>query len=188
MANGMTLGEIIDEISEKVKITISETSIIRKINNIQQDIFRKYYRVPTVTKADLQSGFAIYDLPCSISSIIEVVVNGVEYDYQSLYGEGNTNFFYGINNKIGIFPTPKTNVSNGLLIFHYSVPTKLTTDDIDNYPDLDSDFHMLLVYGVISDIAEDAKISAQNIALYNDLLKDLISVSGELIPPTIRVE
>lgn len=171
---GLTVGEILTEIIEKVSHNLSDESIIRKINELQKEIFRKYSRVATVEKINMKTGFGLYTLPCPLSNFIEVLVEGKEYKYRNLYEKDDIDqFYYSIKNALGIYPTPKKDLDNGILVYFWKQPVKLTVNDMDIYPELDADFHLLLVYGICMDIEQDDKKSAKFAVKYHTLLKEL---------------
>ncbi|MNV74543.1 hypothetical protein D3C71_1677690 [compost metagenome] len=89
---------------------------------------------------------------------------------------------------MGIYPTPDQDIVNGLLISYYKSPAALTS--ISATPELDPDFHMLLVYGALVQICEafqDATMVNNFTVKYNDLLDDARKVFNRL-PDAPKVE
>ncbi len=77
---------------------------------------------------------------------------------------------------MAINPTPAENITDGLAVFHYKYPIQVSADDLDAVPELDEDFHMLLVYGVLVQICEvfqDTAMVNNYTGKYNDLLEEL---------------
>ena len=57
------------------------------------------------------------------------------------------------------------------------IPATLSSSSLSSSPDLDSDFHMMLVYGVAKEIAEDMRDGSMATAFavgYNDLENDMM--------------
>lgn len=183
----MTLGDILEEIAEKAKHHLSDESIVRKINNLQAEIFREYKRIPTVSRADLVKGLVTYPLPCPLNNIDQLLVDGVEYELRDFNENKTCNFYYYLNGTIGIYPPPEKDVSDGLLVFHYLFPTRLSIDAMDAQPDLDADFRMLLVWGVAKDVAENDKDQTLFGKKYESLLANYIVASATPLPD-MRVE
>jgi hypothetical protein len=171
----MTVGDIVEEISEKTEHFLSDASIIRKINNLMTEIFRDLKRIITTSRLDLESGLATYPLPCSIYNIYQLMINGEEYTYQNLKAEDCGNVYYYIDGSFGIYPTPEKDVAKGILILHYKVPEELSTSDMNAEPDLDADFRMLLVWGVSKDVTKNKEDKAEYRDNYNNLLGTYIS-------------
>lgn len=181
----MKLQEILDEIAEKYPHSLSNASVIRKINQIQNELFRTTFRVKTVSLYNLQKGVFAYSLPFPQTNIIEVVVCGEEYHYQDYRQKSNSPFYYFIGTTgIGLYPTPKEDVENGLSLFYFRYPAQLSEADLNAVPELDNDFHMLLVYGALVQIAEtyaDGAMVNNFTAKYNGLIEDFRKVVNE--PP-----
>ncbi len=179
----MTLQEILDEISEKYPHNMSNDSVIRKINLIQNELFRTTFRVKTIAIFNIQKDVFAYTLPFPRSNISDVVVEGQEYIYQDSKKESNIPFYYFVGNTgIGIYPTPKEDVESGLSMFYYMSPTQLTDTDLTVTPDLDKDFHLLLVYGALVQIAEaynDVTMVNNFTSKYNGLITEFHKANDE---------
>lgn len=180
----MKLQEILEEIAEKYPHNLSNASVIRKINNVQNELFRTSFRQTTSSVYGLQKDVFIYTLPFPFNQLTDVVVNGVELPYQDTKQQSvGGSFYYFIGRDgLGIFPTPTKDDVTGLELFYYMSPTQLTEADLNVVPDLDKDFHMLLVYGALVQIAEnytDVAMVNNYTVKYNDLLDTLIKVTNE---------
>lgn len=179
----MTLQEIIDEITEKYPHGLSNDSVIRKINIVQGELFRTTCRVKTMSIFNLQSGVFAYALPFPQSSLLSVVIQGREYNYQDTKRESNTPFYYFIGtNGLGIYPTPEENIENGISMFYYKSPAQLASDALDAVPELDADFHLLLVYGALVQICEafnDVAMVNNYTNKYNGLLEEFNKANDE---------
>ncbi len=178
----MKLSEIIEEIAEKYPHSLSNTSVIRKINQIQNELFRTTVDIPTTRIYDLQAGVFVYSLPFPMSSIKDVVVDGVELPYQDMKEKavGGCFYYFMDNTGLGIYPTPKKDIAEGLAITFSKTPIQLTENDVTVVPDFDSDFHMLLVYGTLAQIAEnymDIAMVNNFTSKYNGMLTEYKKVS-----------
>lgn len=180
----MTLQEILNEIAEKYPHGLSNDSVIRKINVIQNELFRTTFQVRTAAIYSLQKDVFAYTLPFPRSSLCDVVVDGVELKYQDSKKNSNTgSFYYFIGNSgLGIYPTPDKDITDGLSLFYYKRPVQLSESDLAAIPELDLDFHMLLVYGALAQICEsfqDTAMINNYTAKYNGLIEEFQRVNDE---------
>lgn len=180
----MNLQEILNEIAEKYPHGLSNDSVIRKVNQIQNELFRTTFQVRTAAIYNLQKDVFAYTLPFPRSSLCDVVVNGVELKYQDSKKNSNTGaFYYFIGDAgLGIYPTPVKDYTEGLALFYYKRPTQLTEDNLTAVPELDLDFHMLLVYGALAQICEsfqDTAMINNYTAKYNGILEEFQRVNDE---------
>jgi hypothetical protein len=167
----MYLNEIMEEIAERSGHTLSDVSILRKINQIQGNIYRNYVKTTTYSKLDIQSGLSEYPLPRPMGTIIDVVVNGLQYTYSGIKEERSTLYYYILDGTIGLSATPPSDVTGGLVIFHKKAPHLLNINDMEAIPDLDEDYHNLLVYGPLADLLTGDK-SLEYKARYDGLLRE----------------
>lgn len=144
--------EILEEIAEKSGHSYSDASILRKINQVQANIFRNYVKAPTYSKLDIQAGLSEYPLPRPMGVILKVVSDGHELKYSNLNGFNQTKYYYILDGTIGLYEIPTANVTGGLVIFHKKAPHELNINDMEAKPDLEDDYHMLLVYGPLYDL------------------------------------
>lgn len=151
----MNVQEILDTVAFKYPHAYANGDIIKIINRIQKELFRKLFKSETATVYDLLANNPYYPLDYSPQNIIEVVVSGEEYSPKS---ERATSQFYYIlgNNTIGLYPTPTEDAVSAMMISHYQEPTKLTEDDLDEEPEFDNAWHMLIVYRICKELAENA--------------------------------
>lgn len=179
----MTLQEILEEIAEKYPHSMSNDSVIRKINQVQNELFRTTFRVKTMAIYDLQKDVFAYTLPFPRTNLSDVVVEGQEYLYQDSKKESNIPFYYFTGTDgLGIYPTPDKDVAGGLSLFYCDTPTQLTKDDLTAVPELDPDFHMLLVYGALTHIAEaynDVSMVNNFTSKYNGLITEFHKANDE---------
>lgn len=157
----MTLQEILNKVMQKYPHSYSDGDIIGMVNQVQEELFRTIYKPHTATQYDLIADNPFYVLDYSPKRIIELLVNGREYKLVNIRNDNTPCEFYyeDENNAIGIYPTPIQSVSSGLVIFHYMEPKTLTVSDLNVEPDFESAWHMLLVYRVCKELAEEARDS-----------------------------
>lgn len=179
----MNLQEILDEISEKYPHSLSNDSVIRKINQVQNELFRTIAKIKTMAIYNIQAGVFAYSLPFPRTSLSDVVVEGREYIYQDSKKQSNTPFYYFVGNTgLGIYPTPEKDVVNGLSLFYYKYPEQLVSTNLEAVPELDQDFHGLLIYGALVQIAEnysDVAMVNNFAARYNGLIKEFQKADDE---------
>jgi len=151
----VTLQEILDMISLKYPHSYTNAQVVSIINDVQKRIFRTLYKPQTATTYDLIADNPFYPIDYSPENIIDVVVNGREYPYQNIKYDAQPYYYYITeDNCIGIYPTPEEDVTSGLTVFHYMEPTELSASNTSAAPDLDSAWHMLLVYAACKELAE----------------------------------
>lgn len=155
----MKLQEIINTIMLKYPHSYGIDDIIQIVNRVQVELFRTIFKPHTATQYDLIADNPFYALGFSPKRIIELLVNGKEYRLVNIRNDFTPREFYyeDENNAVGIYPTPTESVVGGLVIFHYVEPVTLTSSNLAAIPDLDSAWHMLLVYRVCKELAEDAR-------------------------------
>lgn len=179
----MNLKEILGEIAEKYPHGLPNESVIRKINLVQNELFRTTFRVRTMAIFNLQKDVFAYTLPFPQTNLIEVVVEGKEINYQDYRQKSNKPFYYFVGTKgIGLYPTPKEDVPNGLSLFYFRYPAQLSETKLDSVPELDPDFHMLLVYGALVHITEsfsDAAMVNNFVGRYNGILQEFKDATNE---------
>ncbi|WP_028547235.1 hypothetical protein [Paenibacillus taiwanensis] len=179
----MTLQEILDEIKEKYSHDLPNNSVIRKINIVQQELFRTTFRINTMMGYDILKDVFAYPLPCARSNVIDVLVNDQEYIYQDVKKGANVPFYYFTDgDDLGIYPTPSEDSTGGLVVFYNREPRKLTTSDLALEPDLDADFHTLLIYGALVQICEsfnDIAMVNNFAARYNGIIDEFNKVNDE---------
>lgn len=179
----MTLQEILDEISEKYPHGLTNESVIRKINIVQNELFRTLFRKRTMSIYNIQKDMFAYSLPFPQFNIMDVVVDGTEYIYQDTKKKGNVPFYYFIGKDvIGLYPTPDKDIVGGLSLFYNIYPKQLSESDLAVVPDLDQDFHMLLVYGPLVHICEsfnDVAMVNNFTNKYNGIVTDYMKIDED---------
>lgn len=183
----MLLIDIAEEIMERTGHVWSMQSIIRKVDALQRDIFRRYCKTPTTSREDLEKGNALYPLPCPWGALLKVVVNGKPYDFLRVEGQCEP-YYYQFEKSVGLVPTPEADVPGGLMFFHRRTPRPLSINDLSAEPDLDADYRMLLVDGVSADVVDDPVKERRYRERYDRLLQNFKVANLDPEPPIIRVE
>lgn len=175
--------EILDEISEKYPHSLTNASVIRKINQVQNELFRNVCRAKSISIFNLDENVFAYELPFPRTSILSVVINGTEYTYQDTKHQANIPFYYFVgSNGLGIYPTPTETIVDGLTLSYYLSPTPLVSTSLNAVPELDKDFHLLLVYGALVQICEsynDIAMVNNYTAKYNGTLEEFYKSNDE---------
>jgi hypothetical protein len=174
----MTVQQILDTVMKKYPHGYTNDDIILMLNNIQAELFRTIYKPITTTVYDITANNPFYPISFSPSKIVDVVVNNQEYPYRKIKGQSLAQFYYITeDNCIGIYPTPTVDIPGGLTVFRYKEPAQLSSSNLSAIPDFDPDFHMLLVFRVCKELAEndrqyDTNIVNGFISQINGLLQD----------------
>lgn len=172
----MIVQEILDEIAEKYPHGLSNESVIRKANQVQNELFRTTFRVSTTSIYNLDKDVFVYTLPCPRTNLESVVINGCTYKHQSIEKQSNVPFFYFVGlTGLGIYPSPDKDYVEGLTLFYAYYPTQLSASALTAVPELDADFHMLIVYGVLAQICEvfqDTAMINNYTGKYNGLIEE----------------
>lgn len=172
----MVLQDILDEIAEKYPHGLSNDSVIRKLNREQNKLFRTVFRERATAIYTLQKDVFVYTLPIPRTNVDAVLVLGQPYLHQSVVKRSNAPFYYFEGKTgLGIYPTPTENIVNGLILFYFRYPTQLSVADLTAVPELDVDFHMLLVYSALVEICE----TFQDTAMVNNYTSKYNGLIGE---------
>lgn len=186
----MTLAELIAEIDEKYPNGLSATSKVRKMDYLQKRLYRKM-RKQTFAFYDLTPDQAEYPITQNIDDIFQVDVgnktgnvfnrymnkkiNDTSLDKSSRYYSFASDLTTG--DWINIHPTPTT-AEDTMVIWYYEEPITLDPTILTLSPSLDSDYHMLFVYYVCKEIAEnyrDFDIASGYAVQYNTLEAEMFS-------------
>ncbi|CAB4127950.1 hypothetical protein UFOVP103_7 [uncultured Caudovirales phage] len=171
----MTVQEIIEELFLKYPNSYTNTQVVNRMDRIQKRIFRNLntlnYSTSTTT-----SGTNTISTTLKSSQIRKLTIDGVDYGYWTPEEDKPARYWYWMDGNIVVFPTPTT---TGLYveIWSYKVPTTLSASSLSATPDLDSDYHMMLVYGIAKEIAEDLRdgsMATAFVVAYNDLENEMM--------------
>jgi len=149
----MTYQQIIDAADELYSNGYTPASKLKQIVVQEDKLLRTIYRKKTATAYDIVKDQFLYPLDFHPSKIMRVVWNGTSYDYEQINDDTATSpFLYTYERSIGIYPTPDTDVSGGIVVFHFVEPND--SPDLDDYPSFDNDFPMIQVYNLCKWMAE----------------------------------
>jgi hypothetical protein len=170
----MLLKDVVEEISEKSPNFLSPASIVRKVTQVRDRLIRLYgsaqQQVEAVcTGIDLKKDQAQYILPCPPSSVTDVTVlindRYKRLVYRQYHNDSIKPYYYFQAGKIGFVPTPDKDVTMGIKIFHTPVLAELTINDFESPTGFDPDYDMLLVYGVLREIAQGYEETYQTLLM-----------------------
>lgn len=183
----MNINEIIAEIDEKYPNGLSAESKVRKADYLQKRLYRKM-RKQTYTSYSLIAGQPAYPITQNIDDIFQINIGNnaanklTEYPHKKI-NDRSTDFsryysFIGdvaMGDWIDIYPVP-TEQEDIMVIWSYEAPETLTVNS--GSPTLDPDYHMLFVYYVCKEIAEnyrDFDISTGYAIQYSALESEMFS-------------
>lgn len=191
----MTLQEIINMADRKYPNALTTAQKVSILNEFQRQLFRTIYKKETATTWDIVTDQYLYPLHFNKGKVIDITVKGSDgyndYDYEAnADSETDSPYYYLYENSIALYPTPTANVTAGLMVLHYVEPNELLSSALTETPDFDKDFHMILVYGLLIEMAEDdQRIDMVNgfTSKYNGLLEEFKDANPEPELPPIRV-
>jgi hypothetical protein len=189
----MILSDILAEIDEKYPNALSVSSKVRKADILHKEIYRRL-KYQTSSSYDLLTGQPTYPLTMKLSDIFQVEINDVKCNKFNIYPlrkvtdfiNRHTKYHYFTSDNatgdwIGIYPTPTRNETT-MVINYYEVPITLDPNVLSATPMLDQNYHMMLVYGVCKEIAEnyrDSLMLSGFVGQYNALESDLFAIQKD---------
>lgn len=170
-----TVQEIVDKINLKYPNGATNDQLVDMIDTWQKRIFRKY-RVQTSETFDIIADTYEYNVGIKPRLIFDVLVDEISYPKKQLTGRttDSSQYHYFIDNYLGIYPTPTEDGT--LTVYYYTTPTTLTSSDMSAVPELDADFHDMLVYGPCKELAEND----QRYDLANGFMSQYAELEDEL--------
>jgi hypothetical protein len=178
-----TVAEIITKIRKKYPNASTDADIVEMMDTLQNKIFRKM-RMPSSVSYDIIADTYAFIVDIKPRMIFDVLVDGISYAKKQLTGgsTGNSRYYSFIDEYLTIYPTP---VQDGTLtIYFYITPTALSSSETSATPDLDEDFHDMLMYGVCKELAENDQrydVASGFAIQYNELESELAEVF-EILP------
>lgn len=202
----MYVSEVVEEIQEKLPNNLlNPTSILRKITQVRDRLIRNYNGAQQQSEAvctaiDMIAGQNLYPIPAPAGSITEVVAKYrpdeyhlQEYGYYEELGRawyrlemkqfdqisGYRPYYYLTAGRIGIYPTPTVDMAYGIKVFHNPVLFPLTIKSLDGLvrTGFDPNFDMLLVYGVLKDMATGGQASEFQ-AKYQEMYNEYVTANS----------
>jgi hypothetical protein len=171
----MTVQEMLDELQLKYPHAYTNTQVVNRFDRLQKRLFR-YLNTLTYATTTTVNGTATYATTLDSRQIRKVTVDGIDYEYWTPEQDKLARYWYWQGGNINLFPTPNR---SGLTIeiWGYKVPATLSVGSLAVTPDLESDYHMILVYGVAKEIAEDQRDGSMAVAMataYNDYYTEMM--------------
>lgn len=197
----MTLTEIVAKIIEKYAAAAGRTptSLIGTADILQKRIYRQLKK-ENFTSYDLITDQPTYPITMKTTDVFQVdVSSGTDNKFCSyplrkasdiINSCSKYHYFISdptIGDWIGIHPLP-TDSNTTLVIYHYESPITLNPNALSSVPLMDENYHMMLVYGVCKEIAEDYRDSdsADGFAIqYNALENELLGIVKKTDRPTV---
>lgn len=211
-----TVQEILNYVDRKYKNTVSTANKVADLNDILTDTFIKLKRVKLeldvwedITTSNIITGDVnvFYSLPpyAKISDIVKVNIasddDATEYEEYRYSGIGDdiTNGRYYGSIEMGSYwlledELPVEAAGRKIMIYYYKRPKALSVSALSEEPELESDYHSLLKYGLIVELANqghhpDTEISDYWQKKYDETMVAVVkslSDRNEDAPITIR--
>lgn len=176
----MTVQEMLDELLLKYPHSYNNTQVVNRMDRLQKRIFRNLntlgYDFYTTTLSTSLGDYTYLSSSYQKYQIRRLLIDGIEYPYWTPEEDKPARFWFFMNNNIYIFPD-SVGKSIDVEIWSYVKPTTLSSGSLSATPELLSDYHMLLVYGVAKEIAEDMRDGSMATAFavaYNDLENEMM--------------
>ena len=170
----MTVQDLLDELLLKYPHSYTNVQVVNRMDRLQKRIFRGLNTLVYSTVSTV-SGTSSYATTYKSQQIRKVTVDGIDYPYVTPEEDKPSYYWYWLNGSIVLYPTPTA--AGTMELWTNKIPTTLSSGSLSATPDLDSDFHMMLVYGVAKEIAEDMRDGSMATAFavgYNDLENDMM--------------
>lgn len=174
----MLLKDVVEEIAEKAPNFLSPASIVRKVTQVRDRLIRQpggaQQQSETVcTAIDMKAGQAQYLLPCPPGNVVDVDIlwddQWTRIPLRQFNQPSTRPYYYFQSGMIGLVPEPDRDISTGLKIFHQPVLPALTLASMEEPTGFDPDYDMVLVYGVLREIAT-GKEAQENDAKFQQML------------------
>lgn len=187
----MTFNEIIAELAMKYPHSLSNSQVAGRMDRVQKRIFRQLNtaKVYTTTTTANTESYGNGSWPKYARQYRKITIDDIEYDFWDQQSDKPDRYWYLNQTDYQIYVYPIPTVS-GLTIklLTNTVPTTISTDP-NAIPDLQPDFHMLLVYGVAKEIAEDMRDGSMATAFavaFNDLYNDMMQAYQNPVSYVVR--
>lgn len=183
----MYVSDIVEEINEKLDNWLSVPSLLRKITSVRDRLLRDYgfgqQRETVCTGFDIEAGKEEYLPPCPPSNVVDVAIfrphtgKWERIPHRQFNRDVNSTYYYFLGGIFGLWPVPSENIPMGVKIFHIPTLGPLTEADMDKTTGFDPDYDMLIVFGVLREIAK-GRDAAEYDLRYQQLLLDYQRVSA----------
>jgi len=180
-----SIQQICDYADRKCYNSETDANKVSDLNDIHTEVFVKIARLKN--EYEMYETFTVanqltYSLPtnCTIDNIIAVkvaqtttVTSSTEwdtYEFAGLNDDTTTGHWYGdaANQKISLLDDdlPITTAGLSIRIFYYKKPAALSSSNMSAIPELDTDYHSLLKYRLIQELASQGHNPDTEIADY----------------------
>jgi hypothetical protein len=196
-----TVQEIIDYASRKIKNSVSTADKVADLNNVLTETYIKMKRVrlelavyEDITTSNILSGEVnvFYSLPpyAKISDITKIMVakddlatEFEEYKYAGIEDDITFGQYFGATEQGTYWLLDDERAVEAadrkIIIYYYKRPKALSVSSLSEEPELEPDYHNLLKYGLIVELANqghhpDTEIADYWQAKYDELLKTVV--------------
>jgi len=177
----MNLEELIKEVrnatNEFEKDFITDDFIREKINEAQDDL-GKELKLEEQTATDLAADQEKYELPADLHHIEIVAVNGEPY-YPSTFArmqrEPKLRTYALWNSYIYLYPTPTEAAEDGLVIYYFRKPMRLS--NMDDETDVSPEYDQLLIMYAAAKVYE----KDQELELFQSMMGQYEQRKAEMI-------
>jgi len=175
-----TVQQILDDIDSRYRNTFTDAQKVDWMNTVQKQIFQFVPHEATPYTFTTVADTSFYALPsdCEPQNINHITIERkagaedfkeLEYKDQSAVVNDTQEFYTILNNMIYINPKPtSTTEGKDVYLYYDKKPTALSTTSLGATPDLEENFHELLVFGVLERVCAARKDSAMKSNYAND--------------------
>lgn len=176
----MTVQEMLDELLLKYPHSYTNAQVVSRMDRLQKRIFRNLntlaYDFYSPTLSTSMGDYTYLSSSYENYQIRRLLIDGIEYPYWTPEEDKPARFWFYMNSNIYIYPK-SIGKSIDVEIWYYVKPTALSAASLNATPELLSDYHMMLVYGVAKEIAEDMRDGSMATSFavsYNDLENEMM--------------
>ncbi|QNB46826.1 hypothetical protein BR63_11195 [Thermanaerosceptrum fracticalcis] len=155
---------IIQKVDEKLPNIMPEEEKITILNNLQRYLFDDILKgkVLIIEKYDIVAGQADYSITgYTINDIKDLFVGNRRYDKRGPNNYQDKLYSYcEIDGNICLYPTPSSDLADGLVIYRYDTPTEITQANVGDVELILGDYYGqydLFKYYLMAQIAYDQK-------------------------------
>lgn len=173
--------DLLSDVDTRYRNTFTPAQKVTWMNLVQRQIYQAVRHDAAPTKLWTIANQALYTLPSEVvvKNIEQVVLqdqnsNYIPLQFRKITDESTYQYYSTLNNQLFIYPTP-TQSTLEIIIYHSKIPTDLDSNKLYSKPDLDEDWHELLILGTLSRVAgarKDAVMKNNYDSDYQLLLDD----------------
>lgn len=172
----MTVQELLDELQLKYPHSYTTTQVVNRMDRLQKRIYRQLNTISSTSLTIPLAGVSqVAWSTYNVRKIRSFLVDNIAYPFWTPEEPKPARYYYYENGFINFYPpTERSNLV--VTTWENDTPATLSSGSLSASPDLDTDYHMLLVYGVAKEIAEDLRDGSMATAFayaYNDLYNEL---------------